>query len=1211
MKQKAWKSLTAFFVLVILLAGSFLCVKASGTNDEHTHNKEESNPVGGGYAITGQIPGVYYMPKLYDATNGMPTSEANCILAASDGYIWIGGYSGIIKYDGVRFERLPVTDGLNSGRGLFEDKARRIWVATNDSGIVVLDGQERYHFTKEDGLPSNSVRTFAEDNAGNVFVGTTAGICYVDTSMTVRPIRDDRINNERVLKLESDASGNIYGQTASGCVFLVSTSGIRELYTSSELGMDKITTILADPEEPGKLYFGTSGKWVYHGLFGDQASEMKRINVNFAENVHWLHYACNRLWVSSTHVAGYVNDKDLFVPLESLPMKDAFEMMTSDYQGNMWYASSKYGVMKIVADNFLDITGAAQIDPEPVNATCLRGGDLYVGTDNGICIIDTYYAEKSNFVSDYFRGSRVRCIMNDSKGNTWFSEFSGKHGLVCLNKSGNLTDYKVEDGMPGNEIRCTYEMQDGTLAVGTNSGVAVLKDMKVSRTYTTADGLKNTVILTVCEGNDGEIYAGTDGDGIYVIKGDSVQRIGMEEGLGSDVIMRIKKDDALNLIWVITSSTVEYIKDGEIHPVTSFPYNNNFDVFHAGKNTLWFLCSQGIYAINEQDVLNDSIEVYKLYDTSNGLTSIPISHCYSNLADNGILYVAGGSGVSAVNAGAFYDFSRRSLVGLRSVTCDGEEIFPKHGTYALPKNSRRIQIMPAILDYTVSDPLVRVYLDDDREGGITVEQSKLTPLEYTNLKYGSHKLHIQVLDDSGTSVLTDKSFILNKKAGFFELTSVRLILMLLALAAIGIAVWRILTGTVIRKQYQEIRDARFEAEKANSAKSMFLANMSHELLTPINTIMGKDEMILRENAKDVPVEYLEPVTNYAKDIRRASESLMNQINDLIDISRIESGKMQLIETEYEPEKILGIIISEIRPKAEEKKLFFKLSIDETLPKKLYGDGGKIKQILLNILSNAVKYTDEGGFTLSVKVTERSDVGVTLRFSVKDTGIGIKEDILDKLFFAHEKMDEGANEYIRGVGLGMDISRQFAELMGGKLWCESVYGEGSEFILTCKQKVSDGVAIGEFNEARLDSSKSSHQPKFIAPDADVLVVDDNPVNLENMKGLLKPNKLFVSTAASGEEALEKISRSDFNLVFLDYVMPGMDGPETLKRIRETHPNLPVYALVGSSVVGGEELFRSKGFNGYLNKPVDITVAEDIIMKHLPDNIMMRIELEEKR
>ncbi|MBE5859743.1 MAG: response regulator [Butyrivibrio sp.] len=1200
----------------LLLA--FLCLLFSGvhagfvsyaqnqTADEIEENKNEYTAFGGGYAATGQIKNVGYTAEIYDASNGLPTSDAMFLLGASDGYVWIGGYSGVFKYDGSIFEKCDTSSGLTSARAFFEDSAGRIWVGTNDDGIVVVDGEETIHITEAEGLPSSSIRIFEEDNDGNVFVGTTSGVCYIDKNMVVHAVDNERINKSRVLKLDKDAAGRIFGQTSGGAIFAIDNCQITEIYESRNLRMDTITTIMADPEIPGKIYLGTEDSSVYYGKFGDDALHMMNINVEPLTSIHWISYDCGRVWVASTSKVGYINENKRFSQLYNTPLDSGIEMMTSDYQGNMWFASSTRGVMKLVANNFLDLSYTVGLPEETVNATFEYNDRLYIGTDTGLRIIGKNGRRIEDDLTKYIGEARVRCFAEDNSGNLWVGTFTHDKGLVCQWEDGNVTSYTTYNNIPSDQIRCLYKATNGDIIVGTNGGIAIIRDRIVIKSLGAGNGIKNPVIRSITEMDDGVILAGSDGDGIYAIDGDVIRKIDRTTGLKSDVIIKLRKDEVRDMVWIITSNSIEYLKGGVLTNISSFPNTNNYDIFFDEKDNAWITSSYGLYMINAEELVNDNITDYRLYNMANGLP-YSITGNSDGVCDNdGNIYVPGRNGVIKVNIRNYYEQSEKVLVKVGSIYCDDTKITcDEKGVYRIPASSNRVQIAAAVMDYTLINPMVNMYLEGGPDQGISMHRSELTQLEYTGLHYGNYTLHIQILDNATKEILQDEAFSIYKVPRIRELFVVRLLTFVIVLLVGGFIVWRVMGLTVIKRQYDEIRQAKEDAERANSAKSRFLANISHEIRTPINTIMGMNEMIMREDHTNVPKGYFLSVINYSFDIRNASESLLGLINDLLDISKIESGKMHLVEQEYDSQDMVRSIVSMIRTRSTEKGLTFDVVVDELLPKKMYGDVGKIKQIVLNLLTNALKYTSLGGFSLCISMDERQDDTASLRFSVKDTGMGVKEEDMEKLFTAYERLDEEKNSAIQGTGLGLDISRRFALLMGGKLWCESVYGEGSEFILTLNQKIVDASPIGAFIEHDEEVAAGPYVPKFIAPDADILVVDDNPMNLNVIKGLLKATKVFVTTSESGADAIDKIKDNHFDVVLLDHMMPGLDGVETLQIIREIKPDLPVYALTANAVAG-EEFYKSKGFNGYLSKPIDVNTLERTIMQHIPESMMEKPE-----
>ena len=1184
-------------VLGCLLYGCLGCCTVLAQEE----SEDDSIGVGGGYVVTGQISDSSYTSRMYDASNGLSASEVMFLLSTKDGYLWVGGYSGVMRYDGATFERLDSESGLTSARGMFEDSRGRIWFGTNDNGVVVIDGEERRQFTIDDGLPSSSIRAFEEDNSGNIVIGTTQGLCYVDAANMLHVLDDGRINKERILKLDKDASGIIYGHTSNGLIFTVDDCIVTNVYDSfSHYNMgEKITTILVDPNNEGMIYVGTAKGRVYYGKFGDNKRNLKIIEAEGLGEIHWLCYACNRVWVTSTEKAGYIED-DNFVMLGDIPMNSGIEMMTADYQGNMWFASSTQGIMEVVANNFVDISGKAGLPAEVTNVSCKYNGNIYLGTDNGLRILDNSGKLIENKLTDYIGEARVRCFTEDLDGNLWIGTYTYDMGMVCYKANGDIISLTMSDGMPSDQIRCSTLSSDGRVIVGTDNGIAIIRDGSVISTITTDNGFPNTVISDVMESKEGLIFISTDGEGIYVIGDGIFDRIDTESGLTSDIVRTTVNDEKNECIWIVTSNSIEYMKAGVITQVKTFPFNDNYDIHLSDTGEAWILSSYGIYVVNSDDMINDDITDYRHYTMENGMPYSITRKASAYYDQDGGVYIPGRGGVIGLNTNHFFERNAVLLVNLKSVTCDKKKCDIEDGAYKIPASKGRIQINAAVMDFTMMNPMLHVFLEGGPDDGVICQRSELTPLEYTDLPYGNYTFHVQILSGNGQEILQDNTFRIIKAPGLFELISIRFMLLLVLAAITGVLVWWIMHTTVISRQYAEIRAAKEEAENANSAKTRFLANISHEIRTPINTIMGMNEMLMREDAANVPKGYFLSVMNYSLDIRNASESLLSLINELLDMSKIESGKMHLVEQDYDSQEMIRSIVSMIRMRSTEKGLSFDVVVDEMLPVRMYGDSGKIKQVVINLLSNALKYTKMGGFCLNVSMEERVNNVATLRFSVKDTGMGIKEEDMDKLFTAYERLDEEKNSAIQGTGLGLDISRRFSELMGGKLWCESVYGEGSEFILVVEQKIIDPKPLGAFVEHD-EKVKGPYKPKFVAPDADILVVDDNPMNLNVIKGLLKATKVFVTTSESGEDAIDKIKDNHYDVVFLDHMMPGMDGVETLKVIRASHPDLPVYALTANTA-SGEDFYKSKGFNGYLSKPVESESLETTIMKHLPENKM---------
>lgn len=724
-----------------------------------------------------------YTAVLYDNTNGLPTSEANAIVETAEGFLWIGSYSGLIRYDGNTFERVDSTTGIASVVNLFVDSQDRLWVGTNDSGVAVLEQGEFHMYGRHEGLPSLTIRQIVEDGDGNIYVATTQGIAVIDTDMNLHLLDDPQLNESYIVELKVCDGNVLYGITREGEVFCIQNQSLTGFYNSDDLGFKDAYSLFPVPDHSGSVYIGTKESEIYYGRFENGFIQQSKIDVSPLEYLNSIESIEGKLWICADNGIGMITDNG-FVKLSNIPLTSSIETMGTDYQGNLWFTSSKQGVMKIVPSRFTDVFEQYGFSPSVVNTTCMYQGRLFVGgKDDGLCVLNGKSREISLPLTEcitasgkdleqtdliqMLEGHRIRSILTDSQDRLWISTY-GDYALIRY-KDGKVVCFTPDDGLPSDRIRAICERTDGKIMVACTGGLVVLDDNGVAELYNASDGINNTEILTVLEGMNQDMLIGTDGDGIYVVSASGSRHLGIDDGLSSEVVMRIKKDNKRDIFWIVTSNSIAYMDaDYRITTVREFPYSNNFDMYENSKGDMWILSSNGIYVVPVTELLENGEINPVYYNRDNGLCCITTANSYSTLTTDGDLYIAGTTGVAKVNIEQPFENVQNVKMVVPYVQADGDFLYPdKDGQFTIDSSVKKLTIYSFVYNYSLINPQITYYLEGFEKGKTTISRSDLVPVDYTNLKGGSYHFVMELKDPAGGDKQEISVAIVKQKA-FYE-----------------------------------------------------------------------------------------------------------------------------------------------------------------------------------------------------------------------------------------------------------------------------------------------------------------------------------------------------------------------------------------------------------------------------------------------------------
>lgn len=779
-----------------------------GFADEVTEPSEQSGRAPRiGVDPTGRSDG--YSAVLYDNTNGLPTSEANDIAETSEGFIWIGSYSGLIRYDGNTFERMDSTTGIASVTNLCVDSHDRLWIGTNDSGFAMMERGELKMWGTGDGLKSASVRAIIEGDDGTMYIATTSGMATVDPEMNLALLDDPRIADAYMRDIRMGEDGRVYCLTQDGSIFTLRNGKVEHYVEAAELAVKGVIAFMPDPHNPGYMYLGTESSQVYYGSIEDKLSEHTTYDFSPLSYLERFEYVDGKIWVCAGDGIGVLDDQG-FLMLENLPMNYSVSNMMVDYEGNLWFTSTRQGVMKIVPNQFADLYDRYDLPESVVNSTCLLDDRLFIGSDSGLTVLEEQGPVKSIPLSgavtasgqdlgasdliSLLDGCRIRSIVSDSQGRLWIATWL-KYGLICYDK-GEVTAYSAEDGLYSDRVRVACETHDGSILVASTGGVNVISQGVVAGGYGEDAGIANTEILTVNEADNGDIVLGTDGGGIYIVHDGGTRHIGVEDGLSSGVVMRVKHDAAHNVFWIVTSNSIAYMtEDYKVTTIQKFPYSNNFDLYESDSDDMWVLSSNGIYVVPVTELLaNGEIDpVY--FGRDNGLPCIATANSYSSLTAQGDLYIAGSTGVAKVNIDTPYEDVGDLKVAVPYIDADDKRVYPnENGSFTIAPDTQRLTVHSYVFNYSLMNPQVSYRLDGFEAENTTVSRSELVPVDYTNLPGGTYHFMVELRDALGEGNKL-VSIEVDKQKAFYE----QIWFYVLAVIAFLLLVWFIVRFYIRRK----------------------------------------------------------------------------------------------------------------------------------------------------------------------------------------------------------------------------------------------------------------------------------------------------------------------------------------------------------------------------------------------------------------------------
>lgn len=729
---------------------------------------------------------------IFDDTNGLPTGEANAVIQTREGYVWIGSYGGLIRYDGTTFYNYSENGVFPSSsvRSLFQDSKGRLWIGTNDQGVFYFENGEFTKIDHPDKTKFLSVRSLAEGKNGEIYVGATSGLAVLEEDGALAQIEGDIAST--VYNIAKDKNGVMWACVDSGAVLIKE----KEIIGSFDSQCLKASIYCLGAADDGDIILGTGENRIYRVSFNDDKYEegSYRIAEYFTGEIMTHNWVTEDLkgniWAAAQNGLGYVDPDGIWHAVNS-EHTAASRSVCFDYEGNVWAASSSYGVIHIVDSLFSTPNRTAGLSDIFINTVAIdNDGNHYLGTDSGIIILDENFrpSEKESFkaLTEELKDERVRNITKDSSGRIWISTYY-QHGLLAYDpKSGEIVAFGEENGLAGNQTRLSAELKNGSMAIATQNGVSIIENDRVVKTYTKENGIDCPIILCLCEGEDGTLYAGSDGQGIYAIKDDIVTHYGFDEGLPSGVVLRMSADENGKGMFISAGDRLYYWDFKEFRLLDSYIKSPGsiFDIMQR-DDELWLMQSNGINVVNKEKLLAGENTKVRILGSAYGLTGTLNANTW-NTEKDGVLYLCTSGGISLLDYSDMEEEETEIIAAVNQVTVD-DAVYNAAEKIELDSGVTRLTFNFAALSYSGKPVYVRYRLKGFDEGATVISNNEPMNASYTNLSGGNYEFCIEVLDTDGEQAVNSLTVPVHKEHRLTELTWFRAVITIFVLAVIILA----------------------------------------------------------------------------------------------------------------------------------------------------------------------------------------------------------------------------------------------------------------------------------------------------------------------------------------------------------------------------------------------------------------------------------------